>query len=75
VPGETYLQAYAGKQEVAETVSHTLKQNGFPTLLSPGPQGKTRVLVGPYADLGKLGQAKADLERLGFSPFRQKIEK
>ena len=74
-PGETYLQAYSGKQEVAETVSHTLKQKGFPTLLSPGPQGKTRVLVGPYPDLGKLGQAKADLERLGFSPFRQKIER
>ncbi|MGA3074724.1 MAG: SPOR domain-containing protein [Bryobacteraceae bacterium] len=74
-PGETYLQAYSGKQEVAETVAHTLKQRGFPTLLSPGPQGKTRVLVGPYADLGKLGQAKADLEHLGYQPFRQKIEK
>ena len=40
----------------------------------PGPEGKTRVLVGPYPDLGKLGQGKADLERLGFSSFRQKIE-
>lgn len=74
-PGETYLQAYAGKQEVAETVAKELKKEGFATLLSPGPQNKTRVLVGPYEDLGKLGQAKADLERLGYSPFRQKIEK
>ena len=68
-PGETYLQVTAVKQEVAETVSKTLKDKGFPAVLSPGPAGKTRVLVGPYADLAKLGQAKAELERLGFSPF------
>ncbi|MGA3043339.1 MAG: hypothetical protein ABSF54_21405 [Bryobacteraceae bacterium] len=73
-PGESYLQTYSGKQEVAATFANTLKQRGFPTLLSPGPEGKTRVLVGPYPDLGKLGQGKADLERLGFSSFRQKIE-
>lgn len=75
VPGETYLQVTAVKPDVAETVAKTLKEKGFPTLLSPGPSGKTRVLVGPYADLSKLGQAKAELERLGFAPFRQKIEK
>jgi cell division septation protein DedD len=75
VPGEAYLQVTSVKPDVAETVAKTLKDKGFPTLLSPGPSGKTRVLVGPYADLGKLGQAKAELERLGFAPFRQKIEK
>lgn len=69
VPGETYLQVTAVKQEVAETVAKTLKDKGFPALLSPGPAGKIRVLVGPYADLAKLGQAKAELERLGFAPF------
>jgi len=68
-PGETYLQVTSVKQEVAETVSKTLKDKGFPAVLSPGPAGKTRVLVGPYADVAKLGQAKAELERLGFSPF------
>ena len=68
-PGETYLQVTAVKQDVAETVSKTLRDKGFPAVLSPGPAGKTRVLVGPYTDLAKLGQAKADLERLGFSPF------
>lgn len=67
--GETYLQVTAVKQDVAETVAKTLKDKGFPALLSPGPAGRTRVLVGPYADLAKLGQAKAELERLGFSPF------
>jgi len=72
-PGETYLQAYSGKQEVAESVAKSLKKEGFATVLSPGPQNRTRVLVGPYDDLGKLGQAKADLERLGYQPFRQKI--
>jgi cell division protein FtsN len=69
VPGETYLQVASVKQEVAETVARTLKDKGFTAVLSPGPPGKTRVLVGPYADLAKLGQAKADLERLGFQPF------
>jgi cell division septation protein DedD len=67
--GETYLQVTAVKQDVAETVAKTLKDKGFPAVLSPGPAGKTRVLVGPYADLAKLGEAKAELERLGFSPF------
>jgi len=71
--GGSYLQTYSGKKDVAETVADTLKRKGFPTLLSPGPQGKTRVLVGPYPDLDHLGQAKADLERLGFASFRQKI--
>lgn len=68
-PGETYLQVTSVKQEVAETVAKTLKDKGFPAVLSPGPAGKTRVLVGPYPDVAKLGQAKAELERLGFSPF------
>jgi cell division septation protein DedD len=67
--GETYLQVTAVKPDVAETVAKTLKDKGFPAVLSPGPTGMTRVLVGPYADLAKLGQAKAELERLGFSPF------
>jgi len=71
-PGETYLQVTSVKQDVAETVAKTLKDKGFPAVLSPGPAGKTRVLVGPYADLAKLGQAKADLEHLGFQPFVKK---
>ncbi len=69
VPGETYLQVAAVKQDVAETVARTLKDKGFAAVLTPGPPGKTRVLVGPYTDLAKLGEAKAELERLGFQPF------
>jgi len=68
-PGETYLQVTAVKPDVAETVAKTLKDKGFPAVLSPGPPGKMRVLVGPYTDLAKLGHAKAELERLGFAPF------
>jgi len=71
-PGEIYLQVTAVKPEVAETVARTLKEKGFPTSLTPGPPGRTRVLVGPYTDRGKLGEAKAELERLGFSPFVKK---
>jgi cell division septation protein DedD len=67
--GETYLQVTAVKPDVAETVAKTLRDKGFPAVLSPGPTRMTRVLVGPYTDLAKLGQAKAELERLGFSPF------
>jgi len=67
--GETYLQVASVKEEVAETVVRTLRDKGFPATTSPGPPGRTRVLVGPYTDLAKLGQAKAELERLGFAPF------
>jgi len=71
-PGETYLQVVSVGAHEAELVARTLKDKGFPAILSPGPPGKTRVLVGPYADLGKLGQTKAELERLGFQPFVKK---
>lgn len=68
--GEMFLQVTSVKpRDVAETVARTLKGKGFPTSLSPGPDGKTRVWVGPYIDRGKLGEAKAELERLGFGPF------
>jgi len=71
-PGETYLQVVSVGAHEAELVARTLKDKGFPAVLSPGPPGKTRVLVGPYADLAKLGHAKAELERLGFQPFVKK---
>jgi cell division septation protein DedD len=65
-----YLQVTSVKpRDIAETVARTLKGKGLPTTLSPGPDGKTRVWVGPYTDRGKLGEAKAELERLGFGPF------
>jgi len=68
-PGETYLQVVSVAQHEAEIVARTLKEKGFPSSLSPGPSGRTRVLVGPYADISTLGKAKADLENLGFHPI------
>jgi cell division septation protein DedD len=68
-PGEIYLQVTSVKPDVADTVVRGLKDKGFPAVLAPGVPGQTRVLVGPYTDRAKLGQAKAELERLGFSPF------
>jgi cell division protein FtsN len=70
--GGTYLQVVSVREQEAELVAHTLRDKGFPSSLSPGPPGRTRVLVGPYSDLGKLGEAKAGLERLGFHPIVKK---
>jgi cell division protein FtsN len=70
--GETYLQVVSVAQHDAEVVARTLKDQGFPSSLSPGPNGRTRVLVGPYSDVGALGKAKADLENLGFHPIVKK---
>jgi cell division septation protein DedD len=69
VPGETYLQVMAVKQEEAEVIARTLKAKGFPTSLSPGLRGLTRVLVGPYTDTASLGKAKVELENSGFRPI------
>jgi cell division septation protein DedD len=69
VPGETYLQVMAVKQEEAEVVARTLKAKGFPASFAPGLKGLTRVLVGPYADTASLGKAKAELENSGFHPI------
>jgi len=68
-PGETYLQVVSVAQHEAEIVARSLKEKGFPSSLSPGPNGRTRVLVGPFTEVGALGKAKSDLENLGFHPI------
>ena len=68
-PGETYLQVVSVAQHEAEIVARTLKDKGFPSTLSPGPTGRTRVLVCPYTYISALGKAKAELENLGFHPI------
>ncbi len=70
-PG-TYLQVMSVKQPEAEVVARSLKDKGFPASLTPGPNGRTRVLVGPYADTAALGKAKAELENAGFHPIVKK---
>jgi cell division septation protein DedD len=54
----------------AEAVKQTLKDKGFPVVLTPGPNNLTRVLVGPFADTQTLGRAKTDLENAGVHPVR-----
>jgi cell division septation protein DedD len=65
----TYLQVMAVQQREAEAVMRSLKEKGFPVTLSPGPDNRVRVLVGPYGDRETLGRAKAALENIGLHPF------
>lgn len=56
----------------AETLAQTLKDKGFPAILSVGRDNLTHVLVGPYTDRASLGRAKTDLESNGFSQLVRK---
>jgi hypothetical protein len=62
----------AVKRADAEVVARTLKEKGFTTTLTPAPDDRVRVLVGPYANPTALGKAKAELENAGFHPFVRK---
>ena len=69
-PG-SYWQVMAVPQADAEVVARALKEKGFPTSLSQGPNNLVRVLVGPYNDTQGLGKAKTELENAGFRPIRK----
>lgn len=72
-PGNMYLQVMAVEQPQAGVVMDTLKQKGFPVVLAQSPNPTLfRVMVGPYADAGSLGKAKAQLENAGFKPLVRK---
>ena len=68
-PG-SYLQVMALNQADADVVMRTLKDKGFPALMTPGRNNLMRVLVGPYDDSGAMGKAKTALENAGFHPFK-----
>ena len=68
-PG-SYLQVMALNQTDAEGMVKTLKDRGFPALLTPGRNNLMRVLVGPYNDTAAIGKAKTSLENAGFHPFK-----
>ena len=70
-PPGSYWQVMALPQPDAEGVARTLREQGFPALLSPGTKNLTRVLVGPYKDVQSMGKAKTDLEKAGFHPVRK----
>jgi cell division septation protein DedD len=66
-PGSYWQVLSTPNRESAQTLAQSLREKGFPALLSPGPNNFTRVLVGPYADTSAMGRAKADLENAGFN--------
>jgi cell division septation protein DedD len=68
LPPGSFWQLMAIRQPEAEAMRQTLKDKGFPAVLSPGPNNLTRVLVGPFNDTQSFGRAKTDLENAGFQP-------
>jgi cell division septation protein DedD len=68
LPPGSFWQLMAVRQAEAEAMRQTLKDKGFPAMLSPGPNNLTRVLVGPFNDTQSFGKAKTDLENAGFQP-------
>jgi len=73
-PPGSYWQVMALPQADAEGVMKTLKEQGFPALLSPGTKNLTRVLVGPFSDTTLMGRAKTQLEKAGFHPVKKTSE-
>jgi hypothetical protein len=73
-PPGSYWQVMALPQADAEGVARTLKEQGFPALLSPGTKNLTRVLVGPFKDTQSMGRAKTQLESAGFHPVKKSSE-
>jgi len=74
LPAGSFWQVMAVGQSDADAVRQTLKDKGFPVMLTPGPNNLTRVLVGPYPDTATLGRAKTDLENAGMHPVRFRRE-
>jgi cell division septation protein DedD len=71
-PGSYWQVTATTNRKAAQDLLDTLKEKGFPVMLSPGPNNFTRVLVGPFADNKALGKAKTDLEGAGFSRLVRK---
>ncbi len=72
LPAGNFWQVMSVGQPQAEVMRTTLKDNKFNVILSPGPKGLTRVLVGPYADGKEFAKAKTELEKAGMYPVRYK---
>lgn len=72
LPAGNFWQVMSVAQPQAEIMRTTLKDHKFNVILSPGPKGLTRVLVGPYPDGQVFGKAKTELENAGLHPVRYK---
>ena len=66
--GIPYLQVTALARPDAEAVVRTLKEQGFPAILTESSkEGFFRVLVGPYRETAQLSAGKDRLRALGFA--------
>ena len=66
--GVPYLQVTALARPDAEAVVRTLKEQGFPAILTESSkEGFFRVLVGPYRETAQLSVGKDRLRALGFA--------
>ena len=66
--GVPYLQVTALARSDAEAVVRTLKEQGFPAILTESSkEGFFRVLVGPYRETAQLSVGKDRLRALGFA--------
>jgi cell division septation protein DedD len=70
-PGTCWQVLSTRNEESARDLVQTLKDKGFPAAFGPGPNGLTRVLVGPYTDTAAMARAKTALEKAGFQPIRK----
>jgi cell division septation protein DedD len=71
-PGQFWQVTATTNRDSAENLLQSLREKGFPAVLSPGPNNFTRVLVGPYPDTTTMGKAKTELEGAGFSKLVRK---
>jgi cell division protein FtsN len=67
-----YWQVLAGSRTSADALSQTLKGQGFPVSMRPGPNNLTLVWVGPYTDKNSLTRAKKQLEDAGITNLIRK---
>jgi cell division septation protein DedD len=66
--GASYLQVTALPRSDAEAVVRTLKEQGFPAIMTESSRdGFLRVLVGPYREATQLSTSKDRLRALGFA--------
>jgi cell division protein FtsN len=66
-PGMYWQVTARASRSSAEAVDQTLKDQGFASLIRPGPNNLTVVWVGPYADKDSFARARKRLEDAGFS--------
>jgi len=71
-PGQYWQVTATTNRNSAETLVQSLRDKGFPAVLSTGADNLTHVMVGPYKDTASLGRAKTDLENNGFSQLVRK---